>query len=85
MTWLPVIAENDFADNPMLGHRGDMLILYIIGIVMPVGITIHMIYVAFIKKRRAFGSLLVTGDEAVILRMHGASIGDRYNKKIELR
>lgn len=60
-----------------------MLVLLIIGLGIPIGILSYMIYVAFIRKRRAFGALPASSDEAIILRMHGASIEDKYKASIE--
>lgn len=61
-----------------------MLILLFIGFGIPTVIVGHMIYVAFYRKRKAFGALALADDEAVILMMHEASIPDIHKTNFEL-
>jgi len=60
-----------------------MLVLLIVGFGIPIGIIGYMIYVAFVKKRRAFGALPVSNDQAIILKMHGTTIEDKYKTSTE--
>ena len=61
-----------------------MIALFIIGFGIPIGAFDYMVYVGFVRKRQAFRAL-IAGDEAVILRMHGSSIDDRYKTSDELQ
>ena len=60
-----------------------LVLLYIVGLGIPMWIAGHMIYVVFVGKRRSFSALAIADDEAVILRVHGASVEDRYKTRVE--
>ncbi len=62
-----------------------MLALFIIGFGIPIGAFGYMFYIGFVKKRRAFRALPLADEEAVILRMHGSTIEDRYKNTRELQ
>ena len=62
-----------------------MLVLLFTGFGIPAGIIGYMIYVAFFKKRKAFGALALEDDEAVILKIHGESVEDRFKTCEELQ
>lgn len=62
-----------------------MIALFIIGFGIPIGTFGYMVYVGFVRKRQAFRALAIADDEAVILRMHGSSIDDRYKTSDELQ
>ncbi|MGN6357980.1 MAG: hypothetical protein ACTHLU_10950 [Novosphingobium sp.] len=59
-----------------------MIGLLFIGFGIPIGIIGYIAYIAFIRKRHAFGAL-VDDDEAVILSVHGEAIDDRYKNWVE--
>ncbi|GGZ05865.1 MULTISPECIES: hypothetical protein [Bacteria] len=60
-----------------------VLLLLVIGFALPAGIVAYIVYIAFIKKRKAFTALEEPDDQAVTLFMHGATIESRHKNRLE--